>query len=285
MNLYRFVKNMGIRPVLCGNIKGLHDPHRNPTTQISFARKWGQKPEMVSSFADGTKISFEQAVVANATGMKVARRGMTGVSVEPGTPLEKAIEALPLDQAAEGPGFVDYVVGAIPAPGVFVVGTTEDPVQRHYLRLYKLGDGPFYLYYTPYHLCHFEAPNSVGRVALFGDCVGAPLNAPMVEVVTVAKTDLRAGDTLDGMGRYLTYGLCENAEAARRENLLPIGVAEGCHLTRNVDRDDVLTYDDVECPPDRLIDALRLEQNRLFYDDSVTKEDGVRQVAEGPSRK
>jgi len=74
MNLYRFVKGIGVRPVLCGNIKGLQDPYRNPTTQEGFARKWGQKPHMVTSFADGTKISFEQAIVANATGMRVAKR-------------------------------------------------------------------------------------------------------------------------------------------------------------------------------------------------------------------
>ena len=72
MNLYRFVRGIGIKPVLCGNIKGLHDPYRNPTTQEGFARKWGQNPAMVTSFADGTKISFEQAIVANATGMRVA---------------------------------------------------------------------------------------------------------------------------------------------------------------------------------------------------------------------
>ena len=265
MNLYRFVRSMGVRPVLCGNIKGLQDPYRNPTTQIPFARKWGQKPAMVASFADGTKISFEQAVVANATGMKVARRGMTGASFEPGTPLETAIAALPVEQAAEGPGFVDYVVGASPAPGVFVVGTTDDPVQQHFLRLYKLGDGPFYLYYTPYHLCHFEAPNTVARVMLFGDAAGAPLAAPAVEVVACAKTDLAAGAKLDGMGHYMTYGVCENAEVARRENLLPIGVAEGCRLTRDLRRDDALTYDDVELPRDRLIDRLRRAQGDLFY--------------------
>jgi predicted homoserine dehydrogenase-like protein len=198
--------------------------------------------------------------------MTVARRGMTGASFEPGTPLEKAIEALPIEQAAEGPGFVDYVVGAVPAPGVFVIGTTDDPVQQHFLKLYKLGDGPFYLYYTPYHLCHFEVANTVARVMLFGDAVGAPM-MPMVDVVTAAKTDLRAGATLDGMGHYMTYGLCENADVARREKLLPIGVAEGCRVVRAVRRDDVLTYDDVACPPDRLIDRLRAEQDRLFHGD------------------
>ena len=78
MNLYRFVRGIGVTPLLCGNVKGLHDPYRNPTTQEGFARRWGQNPYMVTSFADGTKISFEQATVANATGMTVARRGMLG---------------------------------------------------------------------------------------------------------------------------------------------------------------------------------------------------------------
>ena len=41
MNLYRFVKGIGVRPVLCGNIKGLHDPYRNPTTQEGFAQQMG----------------------------------------------------------------------------------------------------------------------------------------------------------------------------------------------------------------------------------------------------
>jgi predicted homoserine dehydrogenase-like protein len=86
-NLYRFVKGLGVRPVLCGNIKGLQDPYRTPTTQKAFAERWGQKPHMVTSFADGTKVSFEQAVVANATGMTVAKRGCHGYTVEAGTPL------------------------------------------------------------------------------------------------------------------------------------------------------------------------------------------------------
>ena len=62
---------------MVGNIKGLQDPYRNPTTQKGFAEKWNQNPAMVTSFADGSKISFEQAIVANATGFKVQSRGMS----------------------------------------------------------------------------------------------------------------------------------------------------------------------------------------------------------------
>ena len=263
-NLYRFVCGLGVRPVLCGNVKGLHDPYRNPTTQVEFARRWGQKPHMVASFADGTKISFEQAIVANATGMRVGRRGMYGPTVETGTPVEEAASLFPLEQLLEGPGLVDYVVGASPAPGVFVLGTIEDPTQRHYLHLYKLGEGPLYCFSTPYHLCHFEVPTSVARAVLFGDATLAPAGGPLVEVVAAAKVDMRAGDTVDGLGGYTTYGLAENVEEASTERLLPIGVAEGCRLVRDVARDEVLTLDDVELPPDRLVDRLRAEQDAVF---------------------
>jgi predicted homoserine dehydrogenase-like protein len=249
---------------LCGNIKGLHDPHRNPTTQKGFAERWGQNPYMVTSFADGTKISFEQAIVANATGMRVARRGMFGPSVEPGTPVQETTGLYPLEELLEGPGIVDYVVGAMPNPGVFVLGTHDHPTQQHYLNLYKLGEGPLYCFYRPYHLCHFEVPSTVARAVLFGDATIAPAGAPRVEVVTAAKVDLKQGDVIDGIGGYKTYGLAENADTAAAERLLPMGLAEGCGLRTNIPRDSVLGYDDVEVPSGRVIDRLRRLQDERF---------------------
>ena len=275
MNLYRFVKGIGVKPVLVGNIKGLHDPYRNPTTQAEFARKWGQNPYMVTSFADGTKVTFENAIVANGTGMRVGRRGMFGPTVPAGTPIQSVVDQYPLDALIEGPGVVDYVVGAMPGPGIFVLGTHDHPQQRHYLSLYKLGDGPLYCFHTPYHLCHFEVPNTVARAVLFGDATMAPLGAPCVEVVTTAKIDLKAGETIDGLGGYMTYGLGENAPLARAENLLPIGLAEGCRLKRPVAKDAVLTFDDVELPAGRLADRLWREQVQRFFPESVSNEQGL----------
>lgn len=265
MNLYRFVKGIGVNPVLCGNIKGLHDPYRNPTTQEGFARKWGQNPSMVTSFADGTKISFEQAIVANATGMRVAKRGMFGPSVPPGTLIQESVNWYPLEELLKGNGIVDYVVGADPGPGVFVLGTHDHPAQQHYLNLYKLGAGPLYCFYTPYHLCHFEVPNTVARAVLFGDAAIAPTGAPFVDVVATAKIDLKAGQVLDGLGCYMTYGQCDNADTVHAQGLLPIGLAEGTRLTRNVCKDEVLTYQDVELPEGRVSDMLRTEQNGYFF--------------------
>jgi predicted homoserine dehydrogenase-like protein len=265
MNLYRFVKSIGVTPVLCGNIKGLHDPYRNPTTQEGFAKKWGQNPAMVSSFADGSKISFEQAIVANGTGMRVAKRGMYGPTVAPGSTLKEALHLFPLEDLINGPGIVDYVVGiAEPSPGVFVLGTHEHPIQKHYLNLYKLGEGPLYLFYTPYHLCHFEVPHTVARAVLFNDAALTPLGRPYVDVVAAAKTDLKAGSIIDGIGHYMTYGLAENSDTCQQDNLLPIGIAEGCILKNEIAKDQVITYDDVTIPEGRLVDKLRKEQEEHF---------------------
>lgn len=274
MNLYRFVRGIGVTPVLCGNIKGLHDPYRNPTTQEAFARKWGQKPAMVASFADGTKISFEQAVVANGADMRVARRGMLGPDFSggdptaPQVPLEETVSAfaehLDAHLAGGGPGLVDYVVGARPNPGIFVLGTIENPAQRHYLNLYKLGAGPYYCFYTPYHLCHFEAPSAIARAALFQDPVLAPIGAPKVGVVAVAKKDLSAGDTITEFGGYECYGMAENADVIDADDLLPIGLAVGCRVARPVAKDTVLRFSDVVVPSGRLVDELYAEQKQVF---------------------
>ncbi|MEH2411311.1 NAD(P)H-dependent oxidoreductase [Nostoc sp.] len=267
MNLYRFVKSIGLTPLLCGNIKGLQDPYRNPTTQEGFAKRWGQKPHMVASFADGTKISFEQAIVANATGMKVAKRGMLGYDFN--GYVDEMTQLYDVEELKELGGIVDYVVGAKPGPGVYVFATHDDPKQRHYLNLYKLGEGPLYSFYTPYHLCHFEVPLSVARAVLFGDAVMSPLAGPLVDVVTTAKIDLKAGETLDGIGYYMTYGQCENSDIVQQQNLLPIGLAEGCRLKRDISKDQVLTYEDVELPEGRLCDQLRTEQNTYFASEKI----------------
>jgi predicted homoserine dehydrogenase-like protein len=264
LNLYRFVKSLGLTPLVCGNIKGLQDRYRNPTTQAGFAAPWGQNPEMVTSFADGTKISFEQAIVANATGMRVAKRGMLGYEFT--GHVDEMTNRYDIDQLRALGGIVDYVVGAKPSPGVFCFATTDDPLQRHHLNLYKLGEGPLYSFYTPYHLVIFEVALSAARVVLFGDAVIAAKGAPLVDVIALAKVDLKAGDVIDGLGGYKTYGECENVEIVRKENLLPIGLALDCRLKRDVARDQALTYDDVEVPKGRLSDRLRAEQDAHFAD-------------------
>jgi predicted homoserine dehydrogenase-like protein len=146
---------------------------------------------------------------------------------------------------------------------VFVFAAHDDPRQQHYLNLYKLGQGPLYSFYAPYHLCHFEVPTSLAR-AVMGDAVLSPLSGPVVEVVAAAKVDLSAGTVLDGLGGYHTYGLAERADVTVADRLLPMGVAESCRLRASVAADAVLSYDDVEVPPGRVVDRLRAEQATKF---------------------
>ncbi|MCM3846418.1 MULTISPECIES: NAD(P)H-dependent oxidoreductase [unclassified Pseudonocardia] len=261
-NLLRFVRGIGVTPLVAGNIKGLQDEYRTPTTQQAFAEKWGQDPYMVTSFADGTKVSFEQAIVANAFGFTVGKRGMYGR--DHAGHVDELTAAYDVDELRELGGVVDYVVGAKPGPGIYVLGTHDDPKQRHYLNLYKLGEGPLYSFYTPYHLCHFEVPNTIVRAVDFADAALSPPAGQRVDVVATAKQDLKAGHTVDGLGGYDTYGVAESSPVTRAERLLPMGVAEGCTLVRDVAKDAVLTYDDVTLPPGRLVDALREEQEKLF---------------------
>ena len=168
---------------------------------------------MVTSFADGSKISFEQAIVANATGFTVQQRGMSrGLEYRDdvmtiGTPLRRR-------RGARSSAGSSTTSSGRRSPRSTCSRSTTIPKQQHYLNLYKLGEGPLYSFFVPYHLVHFEVPNSIARVALFRDPVSRALAGPVVEVCAVAKRDLKAGETLDDYGEYMTYG---EAVARRRD--------------------------------------------------------------------
>lgn len=262
MNLFRYVKGLGLEPLVCGNIKGFLDEHKTPTDMEEFANNVNQGTRMITNFTDGTKLSFEQASVANATGMGVAKRGMSAYRTQ------KHIDELTglhtVDELRKLGGIVDFVVGAKPGPGVYVYGATDDPMVKDYLKYLKMGPGPLYSFYTPYHLCFFDIPSSIARAFHFNDPVMYPVGGPVVEVITIAKRQLKAGETLDGYGGYLSYGICENYNTARNENLLPIGLSEGITLKRDVPKDRALTFDDIEYPEGNLVFDLYEEQLKMF---------------------
>jgi predicted homoserine dehydrogenase-like protein len=168
-----------------------------------------------------------------------------------------------LDEARAMGGLIDYTVGPAGVK-VFCLAEHTDPKQRHYLNLYKMGEGPLYPFWIPYHLVHFEAPNAIARVVLFGDEVAPPLGGPVVEVCAVAKRDLKAGEVLDDYGMYMTYGEAVNVEEMSAARYLPEGLVAGCKLLRDVRQDAVLTYEDIELPSGRLADKLRAEQYQHF---------------------
>jgi predicted homoserine dehydrogenase-like protein len=212
---------------------------------------------MTTAFTDGTKMNIENAVLCNATGLRPEVRGMHGVR----TTLSQALRDC--GAAFGGRGLVEYTLGGDFGGGVFVIGFGDDPVMiRPYLQYLKMGEGPHYLFFRPYHLCHMEAPLSVAEAVLDGEATIAPLGAPRAEVVAVAKRDLAPGDRLDGMGGFCVYGQIDEIGAAR--GLVPVGLCEGATVTRAIRRDEPLALEAVELREDQVLWPLREQQEVLL---------------------
>ncbi|HWZ99321.1 MAG TPA: Gfo/Idh/MocA family oxidoreductase [Candidatus Dormibacteraeota bacterium] len=257
MTLLRYLRTLGLRPVAAGNLKGMVDYYRNPDTQKAFAEKNDQDTKKVTSFADSTKLSMEATVLANATGFRAGRRGMYGPACKE---VREMANLLPAEQML-ATGLVDYALGAAPYTGAFVIVHEDSPLKKVQLAYYKLGDGPFFVFYTPFHLPHIQIASTIGRAIILRDPTVTPLAGPVCEVLAVAKRDLKAGERLDGIGGFCVYGLIDNATTARSTFALPIALSEDCVMRRDVPKDRALTFEDVEMPQGRLTEALWREQN------------------------
>ena len=260
MNLYRFLEGIGYRPVLMGQLKGFLDRYRNPDTQLGFAERYAQNPAVMASFADGSKLALEAAIMGNATGFVPQVRGMRGY------PCDHVKDMLAEFEPAifEGQGFVEYALGAEPHTGAFVICHNDHPMKRQLMSYLKMGDGPLYMFYTPYHLPPWQITDSISRAVLFNDATIAPLGRPVCDTIAYAKKDLKAGEVLDGMGGFTCYGLVERFDICHRENFVPIALSLDCRLVRDVAKDRAITYSDVELPAGRLCDKLRTEQLEHF---------------------
>jgi predicted homoserine dehydrogenase-like protein len=260
MNLFRFVDSMGYKPVLMGQIKGFLNRYRNPDTQREFAEKHRQKAAMVASFADGSKLALESAIMGNATGFVPAVRGMHGHAC---AHVKDLLTKFTVDDFKNG-GLVDFALGAEPHTGAFVVGYNDHPIKKQYMSYFKFGNGPLYMFYTPYHLPHMQLPHSVARAVLFQDPTLTPRGAPVCDTVAMAKRDLQAGERLDGMGGFTCYGLVDSYEVCRREDFLPMALSLDCKLKRPIAKDQPISYSDVELPMGRVCDRVRAEQTAHF---------------------
>ena len=260
MTLLRYLQSLGLEPVAAGNLKGMVDRYRTPDTQRGFAAEYSMNPYIVTSFADGTKLAMEATVLANATGFKVGKRGMYG---PPCAHVKEIVDHLPLNQLLDG-GLVDYALGAEPYTGAFVIVHEEHPLKQKHLGYLKMGKGPLYVFYTPFHLPHIQLASTLARAVLAQDATVAPMGGPVCEVATVAKKTLQRGDILDGVGGFAAYGVIENSVVFNAEDLLPMGLSEGCRLVRDISKDEPIRCADVEVPEGRFSDKLHAEQKDYF---------------------
>jgi predicted homoserine dehydrogenase-like protein len=256
-----FAGTCGFRVVAAG--KGKNNPldvHATPKGLTLNAKTAGLNPRILTEFVDGTKTMVEMSCVANALGLKVDRRNMHG----PRVTLEELPEIFSLEKNGgilSREGVVDYAVGDI-APGVFVVVRHSGKIANQTLRYLRIGTGPNYLLYRPYHLTSLEVPRTIAWAVLHGKATIQTSRKPTTEVITIAKRDLKAGDVVDCIGGDTVYGGIENYEKAGEENFLPLGLAVGAQLLVDVQGDYPIRADQVKLQ-DSLIHQLRKVQDSM----------------------
>lgn len=259
------IEMWAFRIVMAGNIKGFLDRYATAEGLLEEARIRHLNPVQCCAYTDGTKLNVEMALVANATGLVPWVTGMEGPRLGR---VDEVFEAFDFDRYGDT-GVVDYILGAEPGGGVFVVGHCDDPLQMQYLQYYKLGRGPYYLFYRPYHLCHLETTRAIALAALYGRPVMAPTHGRVADVYAFAKRDVAAGEPMPhGMGGDQAYGLIERAALADPRDWLPITLleAEGearPRFTRALGRDEPITFADVDLPDTFLLRRWREQAERL----------------------
>ena len=235
----------GLNIVMAGNIKNYLDRYTDPIKIAPEADKRTLDHKMCSSYTDGTKLCVEMAVLANAINGKAAVPGMLGHRMKH---VNEIFNHVNFDEIWNGKNpIVDYVLGAEPKGGVFVVAHTAEKFQQYTFNWFPpdVGPGPYYIFSRPYHLGHIEAMQCIAEAYLEGTARLQPVYGMKTNVITYAKRDLKAGDTLDGMGGFQNYGLIENLDENSKPGL-PVLLCDNLKLKRDVPKDQRIALEDVE---------------------------------------
>ena len=278
MELYDWAMALGLEVVAVGRGTRRYPADRHGDPERALARlgydseaaaRLRLNAQMYNSFRDGSKAQIEMCAVSNMTGLPPDRRGMHEPSA--------GLDALPdlfasADSGGllESSGVVDLANGVGPdgeselpeniADGVWAVVTSDrghirEDMQIHGTRV--SADGRRMALFREYHLCGIETPLSIAQAALLGASSGQPLETPTSEVLAYAKRDLRPGDTLDGSGGRLVYGLIDRAETLEAEGVLPLGLSYGARVREAVAADQPIPVGAVEVNEGSFVARLR----------------------------
>lgn len=242
------IEFMQFKPVMAGNIKGFLDRYANACSIEPEAEKRDLDPKMCASYTDGSKLNVEMAVMANGIDGYTAVPGMLGPRMNS---IHDIFDHIDFEKVWNGKNpLVDYVLGASPQGGVFAVGYTDHPYQNSTLNWLpsksNMGLGPFYLFYKPYHLCHFEFAATVAEAVINKRAILKPDYGFKTNVYSYAKKNLKKGETLDGVGGDCSYGLIENVSENNSKSGLPICLAEDIKLKRDIPKDAKIYLEDIE---------------------------------------
>lgn len=236
LRLQQEVETMGFTTTALLNCKRHLNVHQNPESGSGYSARDATSSHMTTAFGDGTKMQVEQAVVANISGMPPCRRGMQGIE----TTQEEAAAAIASSLPAGK--FVEFTLGGDFGAGVGAMARHPDyELHKKAMTLYKMGPGPDYFFFRPYHLVHLELPNTLVDLLFHRKALGTVVEPHVSEVIAVAKKNLDEGEKLDCIGGFSAYGLIDTADNA--EGFLPIGLVEYARLSAPVAIDAPIPLD------------------------------------------
>ncbi len=243
----------GFELVMAGNIKGFLDRYSNPTKIIPEADKRNLDYIMCTSYTDGTKVAIENALVANALNCSVLEHGMNGKEISSVRDIFNYYDFESLYQ--KNGRIVDYILGAYPKGGVFVVGYSSNEYQQSMLDWFPSSDmakGRFNIFYRPYHLCHIETMRTVAEAVLDQRSLLNPKYGFRTNVYSYAKKNISKGEILDGVGGYTCYGLIENCDSNNESEGLPICLAHDLSVNRDIGIDEKIFMSDITIDVNRI---------------------------------
>ena len=235
-------KLMGFTVRMAGNMKRYLDLHATQEKMAPWAKDKGLAVRQTTSFTDGTKQAIEMNLVGNYFGMGVLQRGMVGPQV---SDIKEVLTKFDWDKIPTD-GVVDYVIGKTLFPGVFLVVEHKDSHQQKYLKYLGLGEGPLYVLFEPYHLCHLEIIETIAKVVLFDEPTINNTTNPILKTFAVAKRDLQKGEKLDGIGGDTVYGVVDNTEKCK--DFLPVGLSHNAIVKTDITKDLPIKISDVILP-------------------------------------
>lgn len=259
-SLFEEAVAMGFEPLVLGNMKGFLNRFPSPEEMAFWAGKQGISTTMVTSFTDGTKLQVEQALVANFFGATIARDELMGPETDD---LREAATLLGDAARQAGRPIADYVLSRKLPHGVFIVAA-HDGRQQDALRYLKMGEGPYYTIIRNNIFVHLEVFRTLERMTRGDRPLLHNTSKPTIGVAAVAKRDLMPGEAIArGCGSFDMRGIC--VRLAEHERHLPIGLAEGVRVVRSIQKDQVISLDDVELPPSRALDIWRKIEDRVLH--------------------
>ena len=267
MELFSFARAMGMEVVVMGKGKNNKlDYDCNPDTVLEEATRRKMSPRMLTSFKDGTKTMVEMTAMSNATGFVPDVIGGHGPAA---SPKDRCADLNQIFRLKKDGGILDkhhvveYVNGI--APGVFVTVTTENEEIAYQMGYHSMGPGPLWTLYRPYHLCNLETPLTVAKIVIDHEPTIIPLGGPVSECITVAKRDLKAGETIDGIGGYTTYGSIATAQETYEKGYVVYAlVNRNTRMKCDVKKGTLLTLDMVDLDTSTQLYQVRKEQDKMY---------------------